>query len=39
MATGWYLRRKIYAFFHRSDVKRESEMTVNDTEGQDSSHP
>ena len=29
VATGWYLRRKIYALFHRSDAKvKSSEFAV-----------
>jgi O-antigen/teichoic acid export membrane protein len=28
VATGWYLRRKIYALLHRSDAKAKSEFST-----------
>jgi hypothetical protein len=37
VATGWYLRRKIYALLHRnSTVKPETEESPGEADGEDS---
>jgi hypothetical protein len=36
MATGWYLRRKIYAFFHRDAPDAKAEEAPNVASGEDS---
>ena len=40
IATGWYLRRKIYALSHRGGAAtRESEKLPAAADGEDSPHP
>ncbi len=40
VATGWYLRRKIYALFHSDDVPRyEREERSSAANGEDSQNP
>ncbi len=40
IATGWYLRRKIYALFHREAApKSEAEGLSGTTDGEDSPRP
>ncbi len=40
IATGWYLRRKIYALFHRGGAtKSEAEGLPATTDGEDSPRP
>lgn len=40
VATGWYLRRKIYGLLRRpSDVKQESEGIAGNSVGEESRHP
>jgi hypothetical protein len=38
VATGWYLRRKIYALFHQSDSKSEPDQIPTGASGEDSRH-
>jgi hypothetical protein len=39
VATGWYLRRKIYALFHQSTDKNEPEKLLDGRSVEDSRHP
>jgi hypothetical protein len=39
IATGWYLRRKIYALFHRATPKAGPEELANTADGEESSNP
>jgi len=39
VATGWYLRRKIYALFHRSAPKVEPEQAPAASDSEDSTQP
>lgn len=40
VATGWYLRRKIYALFHRqAAAKREAGELPDSADGEDTSNP
>lgn len=40
VATGWYLRRKIYALLRRpSDAKQEPEVMAGTSAGEESRHP
>jgi hypothetical protein len=39
VATGWYLRRKIYALFQQSTPKAEREKLVDGRNVEDSRHP
>lgn len=40
VATGWYLRRKVYALFYRQAApKREPEELSGSADGEDSPHP
>jgi hypothetical protein len=36
VATGWYLRRKIYALFHRAAPKAEPKELANTADGEES---
>jgi hypothetical protein len=39
VATGWYLRRKIYALFHRAAPKTGSEELPSASDGEESPNP
>jgi O-antigen/teichoic acid export membrane protein len=39
VATGWYLRRKIYALFHRAASKGKTEELANAADGEESPNP
>jgi hypothetical protein len=39
IATGWYLRRKIYALFHRGNSKQPSQDPPPANDGQDPPRP
>jgi hypothetical protein len=39
IATGWYLRRKIYALFHRGEPKQPPQDSAPTNDGQDPPRP
>jgi hypothetical protein len=39
VATGWYLRRKIYSLFRQSTAKDEPEKLLDEGSVEDSRHP